>query len=236
MRWAGTVKIEKISIVGTGYVGLVTAVGFASKGYMTIASTHDSKKVALINKGIAPYYEPDLKDELEKVVKNGYLECMLYGKNVVLDTDATFIAVGTPSQKDGSIDLRFIKKSAREIGQALKEKSAYHLVVVKSTVVPRTTEKVVKPTIEKYSNKRWGIDFGLCMNPEFLREGSALYDTLHPDRIVIGELDARSGEILESFYKEFYGKGIPPTFRTSSPTAELVKYANNAFWPPKSVL
>jgi len=115
----------------------------------------------------------------------------------------------------------------------LNKKDAYHLVVVKSTVVPGTTENMVKPSIEKNSGKCCGVDFGLCMNPEFLREGAALYDTLHPDRVIIGEHDEKSGDILESLYRDFLGEETPPMIRTNLPTAELIKYANNAFLATK---
>jgi len=223
----------RISIVGTGYVGLCTAVGFASKGYEVLTSTHDHEKAALINEGIPPFHEPHLEELLQKVVKNGRLRCVLSRDEVVLNTDITFIAVGTPNKQDGSIDLRYVEGSAREIGQALLKKEAYHLVVVKSTVVPGTAENMVKPTIENHSGKRCGIDFGLCMNPEFLREGSAIHDTLHPDRIIVGEHDKKSGDVLEALYRGFYGEEMPPLIRTNLPTAELVKYANNAFLATK---
>jgi len=228
------IMIEKsISIVGTGYVGLCTAVGFASRGYKVVASTHDSEKAELINKGIPPFFEYGLEEIMQKVVKKGYLKCVLDREEAVLNTAITIISVSTPSQPDGSIDLRFIESSAREIGKALNKKDAYHLVVVKSTVVPGTTENMVKPSIEKSSGKRCGVDFGLCMNPEFLREGSALYDTLHPDRVIIGEHDEKSGDILESLFREFLGEEMPPVIRTNLSTAELIKYANNAFLATK---
>jgi UDPglucose 6-dehydrogenase len=226
--------IEKsISIVGTGYVGLCTAVGFASRGYKVVASTHDPEKAELINKGVPPFFEYGLEEMLQKVVKKGYLKCVLDREEAVLSTGITMISVSTPSKPDGSIDLRFIGSSAREIGEALNKKDAYHLVVVKSTVVPGTTENMVKPSIEKSSGKRCGVDFGLCMNPEFLREGSALYDTLHPDRVIIGEHDEKSGDILESLCRDFLGEEMPPMIRTNLPTAELIKYANNAFLATK---
>ncbi|RLI46214.1 UDP-glucose 6-dehydrogenase [Candidatus Bathyarchaeota archaeon] len=224
---------ECISIVGTGYVGLVTAVGFASRGYKVITSTHDSEKVALINKGVAPFFEAGLEELLRKVVREGYLKCVLDCGEAVLDTDITFIAVGTPSQQDGSIDLQYIRRSAREIGEALRRKEGYHLVVVKSTVVPGTTVNMVRPIIEEYSGKRCGVDFGLCMSPEFLREGSALFDTLHPDRIIIGEWDKKSGDVFESLCVGFYREDLPPVIRTNPSTAEVVKYANNAFLATK---
>jgi len=224
---------HNISVVGTGYVGLCTAVGFASKGYKAITSTHDSEKASLINKGISPFFEPHLRELLQKVVKEGYLKCVLNREEAILNTDITFIAVATPKQPDGSINLQFIKEAACEIGDALKKKNGYHLAVVKSTVIPGTSETIVKPAIEKHSNKRCGNAFGLCMNPEFLREGSALEDTFYPDRIVVGEYDHKSGDILGALYKDFYKEDLPPIIRTTLSTAELIKYANNAFLATK---
>lgn len=229
-----TVKSSSVSVVGTGYVGLCTAVGFASKGYRVITSTHDAEKAAKINKGIAPFYEPYLQELLKKTVEDGYLQCLLnQPEQAVLETDMTFIAVGTPSRSDGSIDLQHIERSSHEIGEALGKKDTYHVVVVKSTVVPGTTQNIVKPILEKQSGKHCGSDFGLCMNPEFLREGSALEDTFNPDRLVIGEHNKKSGDTLESLFKEFFGEKAPPTLRTNLSTAELIKYANNAFLATK---
>jgi len=226
-------KKQSISIVGTGYVGICTAIGFATKGYKVITSTHNPKKATSINKGIPPFYEPDLQESLQKVVRNGYLECTLDREEAILNTDITFIATATPSQPNGSINLQHIKNSTREIAEALNKKDAYHLLVVKSTVVPGTTQNIVKPTLEKNSNKQCGVNLGLCMNPEFLREGSALHDTLNPDRIIIGEYTQKSGDILESLYKDFYGEKTPPIIRTNLVSAELIKYASNAFLATK---
>jgi len=224
---------QRISIVGTGYVGLCTAIGFATKGYKTITSTHDPEKATSINKGIPPFYEPKLQESLQKVVRNGYLKSTLDNKEAVLNTDITFIATATPSKPNGSINLQHIRNATREIAEALNKKDTYHLVVIKSTVVPGTTKNVVKPLLEKHSNKHCGSDFGLCMNPEFLREGSALHDALNPDRIIIGEHDKKSGDTLQALYQDFYGDKTPPTIRTNLPTAELIKYANNAFLATK---
>jgi UDPglucose 6-dehydrogenase len=224
---------QHISIVGTGYVGLCTAIGFATKGYKVITSTHNPEKAASINKGIPPFYETGLQEPMQKAVKNGYLKCTLDREEAILDTDMTFIATATPSQPNGSINLQHIKNSAREIAKALNKKDIYHLVVVKSTVAPGTTQNMVKPTLEKYSNKQCGVHFGLCMNPEFLREGNAIYDTLHPDYVVIGEYDKKSGDALEEFYKQFYSNNNPPIIRANLPTAELIKYANNTFLATK---
>jgi len=222
-----------ISIVGTGYVGLCTAVCLASKGYKVVAYNHNVEKIAAINKGIPPFYEPGLVNPLKEAVKNKLLRCTLNPEDAVLETDITFIAVGTPSRPDGSINLQYIKTSAKEIGKALYKKKNYHLIVVKSTVVPGTTEKIVKPLLEKQSKKQCGTNFGLCMNPEFLREGLAIHDTLNPDRIILGEHDKKSGEVLEKFYKSFYSEDCPPIIRTNLPTAELIKYASNAFLATK---
>jgi UDPglucose 6-dehydrogenase len=223
-----------ISVLGIGYVGLCTAVGFASKRYTVIASTHDAEKAEKINKGIPPFHEPNLQKLLEETIQNGYLKCLTnQTEKAVLETDITFNAVGTPSNPDGSIDLQFIETSTHDIGQALRQKSTYHLVVVKSTVAPGTTQNLVKSILEKESKKQCGSNFGLCMNPEFLRQGSAFEDTIHTDRIVIGEYDKKSGDTLENLYKDFYGKDIPQTIRTTLSTAELIKYASNSLLATK---
>ena len=216
-----------------GYVGLCVAVGFASKGYQVFAFEKDLEKASLINKGTPPFQEPGLSETLQNVVNKGNLKCTVELEEAVLNTDLTFITVGTPIKADGGINLRFVRNAAHEIGKALEKKSRYHLVVVKSTVTPGTAEKVVKPAIEESSNKRCGIDFGLCVNPEFLREGSALHDFLNPDRLIIGEYDRKSGDFLESLYKGFFDNKMPPTIRANLSTAELIKYANNAFLATK---
>jgi UDPglucose 6-dehydrogenase len=227
-------KKQTISVLGIGYVGLCTAVGFASKGYNVTASTHNAEKAAKINNGIPPFHEPNLQKLLEETVQNGRLKCLVnQTEKAVLETDLTFNAVGTPSRPDGGIDLQFIEKSTREIGKALNQKGTYHVVIVKSTVVPGTTQDLVKPILEKESKKKCGSGFGLCMSPEFLRQGSAFEDTMRTDRIVIGEYDKKSGDVLESLYKDFYGKNIPPTIRTTLSTAELIKYASNSLLATK---
>lgn len=222
-----------ISIIGTGFVGLCTGVGFASKGYQVTTSTHDPEKAALINSGVPPFYEPGLEKLLQKTVRDGRLKCVVDQEEAVLSTDLTFVAVGTPSLPHGGIDLKYVERAAHEIGEALGRKDSYHLVIMKSTVVPETTEKVLKPTLERESQKQCGIRFGLCMNPEFLREGSALHDTFYPDRVIIGEVDKESGETLERFYRDFYAEKMPPAIRTNLATAELIKYANNSFLATK---
>ncbi|TRZ50482.1 MAG: UDP-glucose/GDP-mannose dehydrogenase family protein [Dehalococcoidia bacterium] len=222
-----------MSVVGIGYVGLCTAVGFASKGYKVIAADKNPEKVSSINQSIPPFYEHNLEESLQKAIKDGYLRCVLDSEQAIVNTDITFITVGTPSKPDGSINLKQINDSAIEIGEALSKKDAYPLVVVKSTVVPGTTENVVKPLLEKHSGKKCGSGFGLCMNPEFLREGSAVHDARHPDRIVIGEYDKKSGCTLEALYCELHYEESIPIVRTNLLTAELIKYANNAFLATK---
>jgi len=225
--------MHKISFVGMGYVGLCTAVCFANRGFKTIGSTKNPEKAEMINKGIPPFYEPQLEELLKKAIGNGNLNVVVGRKEAVFKTDISFITVGTPPNPDGSVNLRFVEETSKEIGEALKEKRDSHLIVVKSTVPPETTEKLVKANIEKQSGKICGRHFLLCFNPEFLREGKAIYDTLHPDYIVIGEYGEKSGDILEEVYKQFYSGNNPPTLRTNLPTAELIKYANNTFLATK---
>lgn len=225
--------MHRISFIGMGYVGLCTGVCFASKGYETILSNTDKAKVDSVSKGVPPFYEPNLEKMLREAINKGCLKTTLEREEAILRSNITFITVGTPSKPDGGIDLRFVRSAAEEIGRALKKKGSHHLVVMKSTVIPGTTEGVVKPLLERRSGKRCGIDFSLCVNPEFLREGSAIHDTLNPDRIIIGEHDKKSGDILEDLYLEFYGHKMPPIVRANIPTVELIKYANNAFLATK---
>lgn len=190
--------------------------------------------MAKIQQGIAPFYEPGLSEMLKETIQNGSLRCLInQTQRAVLETDVTYIAVGTPSMSDGSIDLQYIEAASRDIGKALRQKAGYHVVVVKSTVIPGTSQNVVRAILEKESQKRCGADFGLCMNPEFLRQGSAFKDTFNADRVVIGSFDQRSGDVLEALYREFYGASLPPTIRTTLSTAELIKYASNSMLAAK---
>jgi UDPglucose 6-dehydrogenase len=223
-----------ISIIGAGYVGLCTAVAFAKKGYRVTVTENMRRKVADVNRGRLSFYEPDLSNLLQGAVQKGRLEC-LFGRTeeAVLETDVTFCAVGTPSKKGGSVDLRFVANAAHAIGRALGRKKSYQLIVVKSTVPPMTTENLIEPILEKESGKRCGLSYGLCMNPEFLREGSALNDIFHADRLIIGEHDKKSGERLARLYEGFYGGVKVPTIRTTLSTAEIIKYASNCFLATK---
>jgi UDPglucose 6-dehydrogenase len=227
-------KKPKISVIGAGYVGLCTAVGFASKGYCVVACDVDEEKIAKINKGIPHFHEPGLQEKLSESIQKSNLNGVLGNTDmVILETDLTFVAVGTPSKTNGNIDLKYIESAARNIGKALKKKNSYHVIIIKSTVVPGTTQNIVKPLLEKESKKVAGKDFGLCMNPEFLRQGSAFQDTLNADRVVIGSFDTHSGDVLEDLYKGLYDQRMPALIRTSLSTAELIKYASNAMLATK---
>ena len=226
-----------VSILGTGFIGLCSAACFADKDIKILASTHNEKKAALINEGKAPFFEAGLQEMMDDIKKNSpeLLQCLTDPVRAVLETDISMITQGTPMREDKSIDLSFIESTAREIGEALKKKDQYHLVVVRSTVVPGTTRNLVSKIIEEISGKQPGKDYGLCMQPEFLAEGRSIEDTLHPDRIVIGEFDEKSGAMLEEFYQYFYGDHLKncPILRMNLESAELVKYGNNCLLSTK---
>jgi UDPglucose 6-dehydrogenase len=216
-----------ISIVGSGYVGLVTGMGFVKLGYHVTFIDVDDYKIDHINQSKPPIYEEGL-EELMQVFKGNYKATRDY-KESIMNSKATFISVGTPTGDDGSIDLSYIKEVSAEIGKVLKDKAEKHVVVVKSTVIPGTTEEVVKPLVEEYSGKSAYTDFGLAMNPEFLREGVALDDFLNPDRIVIGCQDEYTRILMDEIYKPFT---IPKLFAEIK-TAEMIKYTANGFLATK---
>ena len=224
---------KSISIFGMGSVGLSQAVCLASRGYNVIGVDTVEEKVEAINRYQSYIFEPGLDHLLRESIDRGFLHATLDYRKAILDTDVTFIAVGTPSMEDGRLNLQYIKRSAETIADILKIKESFHLVVVKSTVTPGTTERIIKPIIENGSGKRCGSRWGLCVNPEFLREGSAIKDTLEPDRIIIGESDKNSGDMLNSLYGDLYDPHLPPVIRTNWTTAELIKYTNNAFLATK---
>jgi UDPglucose 6-dehydrogenase len=215
-----------------GYVGLCTAASFASRGIRTIGIDIDHEKVEQIRKGRAPLHEPQLDNILRKAVKDKLLDATT-DMSSAADTNTTFLTVGTPSRPDGSIDLTFLKQATTDLGKALRKKSGYHLVVVKSTVVPGTTSNIVQPILENHSETKVGLSLGLCANPEFLKEGTAINDALHPDKIVIGSNDKKSAAKLTNLYKTFYQRELPPLILTNPESAELVKYASNAFLATK---
>ncbi len=213
----------KVSVAGTGYVGLVSGVCLAELGHEVVCVDIDQAKVDKINNGEPPIYEDGLEDLLAKNIGKR-LKASNDLHNAVLNSDLTLIAVGTPF--DGEvIDLSYIKAVAAEIGAALAEKTSHHMVVVKSTVVPGTTEDVVLPILEKESGKVAGQDFSVGMNPEFLKEGEAIKDFMNPDRIVLGATDARGTESLQELYSVF--KNVDK-LETSCRTAEMIKYTANS--------
>ncbi|MFX1277985.1 MAG: UDP-glucose dehydrogenase family protein [Promethearchaeota archaeon] len=226
-----------VSILGTGFIGLCSAACFADKDIKVLASTHNQRKANMINDGIAPFFEAGLQEMMDNIKKSNpeLLTCITNPVQAVLDTDISMITQGTPMREDKSIDLSFIESTAQEIGKALKQKDDYHLVVVRSTVVPGTTRNLVSTIIKQVSGKETGKDYGLCMQPEFLAEGRSIEDTLHPDRIVIGEFDEKSGAMLQEFYEYFYGNHLEncPILRMNLESAELVKYGNNCLLSTK---
>ena len=219
----------RIAIVGTGHVGLTYAVAFALQGHQVAAADIDPEAIETLQAGKPTFFEPGLADALANAMATGRLSFSTDIAAGVRSAEIVFLCVGTPSRKDGSIDLTYLRKAAATVGRAMPSADGYRVVVVKSTVVPGTAEEVVRPVLEKSSGKKAGLDFGLCVNPEFLREGSALEDALKPDRIVIGSLDERSRESLLLVYET-----VPcPRFLTDPRTAEMVKYATNAFLATK---
>lgn len=213
----------RLSIVGTGYVGLVSGVGMAEVGHDVICVDTDQNKVDLINQGVSPIFEVGLDALLKKNV-GSRLTATTDLRSAVIGTDVTLIAVGTPFN-GVQIDLTYVREAARQIGEVLADKAGYHTVVVKSTVVPGTTTNVVLPALEKASGKTAGDDFGVGMNPEFLAEGAAVVDFMSPDRIVVGGIDDRSRDALAELYASFPDATI---IRTDTTTAEMIKYAANS--------
>jgi UDPglucose 6-dehydrogenase len=213
-----------ISIIGTGYVGLVTGACLAEKGHQVTCVDINPDRVAALNRAEAPIYEAGLEDLLRKHVGKG-LSATTDLATAVLNTELTLIAVGTPFNGK-EIDLTAVLGATKQIGAALKQKSGYHLVVVKSTVVPGTTDQHVLPALEASSGKKAGADFGVGMNPEFLSEGEAVNDFLFPDRIVLGGIDQRAIDVLEELYQPF--PADVPRLRTNTRTAEMIKYASNS--------
>jgi UDPglucose 6-dehydrogenase len=217
----------KISIIGTGYVGSVTGVCFAEMGHQIYFVDIDQTKLDAINSGKSPIFEPDLDDLLMKNRKK--ISTTTDISEAVNTTDLTMICVGTPQKTDGSSDLRYITDVAHAIGKALARHKKYQTIIVKSTVLPGTTTNVVQPILEQESGKEVTVNFGIGSNPEFLKEGSAVKDFFHTDRIVIGANDPKTKEILDDLYKPLHA----PIFTTDIKTAEMIKYVSNAFLATK---
>jgi len=221
-----------VSVIGCGFVGLCLAVILAKIGLRVFAVDTDKNKINKLKDGQPPFYELGLKELLLEVL-DGNLEVTSDTDYAIKNSEITFVTVGTPTLPNGNTNLEFVKSAIKNIAKSLSDKKGYHTIVIKSTVLPTTTNSILKPILENESKKIVGRDIGLVMNPEFLREGSAIQDTKHPHLIVIGSNDKKSADVLESFYRDVYGKELPQITRTSIENAEMIKYANNAFLATK---
>ncbi len=219
----------RTAVIGCGYVGLTTGLTLAELGNEVVLVDTDKRKLSAVKEGRSPFYEPGVDTLLKRHFKAGTLRAMDDTLEASRWAEVVFMAVGTPSRKDGSMEDRYIRDVARQIGRSLKAISGFRTVVVKSTVVPGTTAGLIRRTLERASGKRAGKGFGLAMCPEFLREGSAMQDSLHPDRVVVGSIDDRSFDVLSRLFSPL-GSVI---LRTSPTAAEMIKYASNTFLATK---
>jgi GDP-mannose 6-dehydrogenase len=215
----------KISIFGLGYVGTVSAGCLAQNGHQVIGVDPVRTKIDLINSGRSPIIEAEIGEIIAEAVRSGRLRATDDQDEAINQTELSFVCVGTPSQANGNLDLTYIRRVCELIGKVLKNKNARHTVVIRSTILPGTMRDIVIPTLEEYSGKKAGTDFGVCNNPEFLREGSAVMDFNSPPKTVIGEFDRSSGELLATLY----AKLDAPFIRTDLETAEMVKYVDNSW-------
>src|SRR5438445_2316281 len=220
---------SSISVFGLGYVGTVTAACLAHKGHNVIGVDLSTTKVAAMEGGRSPIVEPRVSDLIADGHKTGRLRATSNSEEAVLNSDISFLCVGTPSLRNGKLDLGHIQPVCEDIGKVLKTKSSFHLVVVRSTVLPGTAESIVVPALEKTSGKRLGKDFGVCVNPEFMREGTAVADFLDPAMTIIGAADSRHASLLRELYSWAPGR----IFETSFTSAEMVKYVCNAWHAAK---
>ena len=215
----------KISIFGMGYVGTVSAGCLAQAGHEVIGVDPVRTKVDLINAGQSPIIEADIGEIVVAAVQTGRLRATSDQDLAIRETELSFVCVGTPSQTNGNLDLTHIRRVCELIGEGLKKKTDRHTVVIRSTILPGTMRQIVIPVLEEYSGKNAGTDFGVCNNPEFLREGSAVKDFNSPPKTVIGEFDRASGDLLAALYSQLDA----PLIRTNIETAEMVKYVDNSW-------
>ena len=215
----------RISVFGLGYVGTVSAGCLARHGHQVIGVDLARTKIDLINAGHSPIIEAEIGEIIADEVKSGRLWATDNQNEAICQTELSFVCVGTPSQPNGNLDLTYIRRVCELIGKALKNKPARHTVVIRSTILPGTMHGIVIPMLEEYSGKKAGEGFGVCNNPEFLREGSAVKDFNSPPKTVIGQFDAASGDLLASLY----AKLDAPLIRTDLETAEMVKYVDNSW-------
>jgi UDPglucose 6-dehydrogenase len=219
----GSWGVSHISIVGTGYVGLVTGACLASLGHHVRCVDVDLARVDAIGRGIVPFHEPGLQDLVATTIGRN-LHATTSLEEAVAATDVTFIAVGTPSRADGTINLDQVRAAVQEVGGALGRTGKSHIVVIKSTVVPGTTERIIIPALEESSGRSVGDTLAVVVNPEFLTEGTAVEDFLHPDRIVVGSTDNEAARTVADLFE---ADESVPVLITSSGTAEMIKYASN---------
>ena len=215
----------RISIFGLGYVGAVSAGCLAQDGHEVIGVDPNATKVDLVNRGVTPIIEKDIGEMIAAAASGGRLRATQDVEEAVRDSDISLICVGTPSQLNGNLDLSHVRKVCEQIGRAIKDKGDFHVVVARSTMLPGSMRSVVLPTLEEFSGKKAGVDFGVCNNPEFLREGTAVWDYYNPPKTVIGETDPRAGDMLVQLYE----KMDAPLVRVDVDTAEMVKYTDNTW-------
>jgi GDP-mannose 6-dehydrogenase len=215
----------KLSVFGIGYVGCVSAACFAREGHDVIGVDVSPTKVDIINNGKSPIVEPGIAEIISEMVGSGRLRATTDSASAVSATAISLVCVGTPSNANGSLDLRYVTRVCQEIGAALKEKQERHVVILRSTMLPGTIEGVVVPALEEYSSKKAGTDFGVCINPEFLREGTSLEDFYSPPFTLIGADDQVTAELV----RELYVGVQASVFVTPVKTAEMVKYVCNCF-------
>lgn len=215
----------RLSILGMGYVGLVTAACFSELGHKVIGADPDKVKIDTLKQGEVPIVEPGLSEMLKQAKDGNRLSATVDVVDAVLKSDVTLISVGTPSDDHGGCNIRYLQQAAKQVGQALKMKNNYHLVIFRSTVPPKTCRDYLIPLIEMHSGKTRGLGFGVCFNPEFLRESSAIEDFFNPPKTVIGCLDKRSGDYAAKLYQAIPGEPI----MCSLEAAEFVKYVDNAW-------
>jgi GDP-mannose 6-dehydrogenase len=215
----------KVSIFGLGYVGAVSAGCLAETGHSIIGVDRDRFKVDFINQGKSPIIEQDLEHLIKRNIKSGKLKATIDSGRAVMETEMSFICVGTPSNPNGSIDLTYVNRVSKDIGQALASKADYHLVVARSTMLPGTIHGTIIPILEKYSGKKAGNHFGVVCNPEFLREASAVSDFFNPPKTVIGSVNKGDGQKVAKLYSVIKA----PLFHTTIKIAEMIKYVDNSF-------
>ena len=213
----------RVSVFGLGYVGSVSAAMLASDGHEVIGVDLNPDKVAAINAGTSPIVEPGLADALQDVVQHERLRATTNTEEAVRNIDVSLICVGTPSQRNGRLDLSYVERVAHDIGRVLRNADSYHVVVVRSTVLPGTTHEIVIPALERESGKIYGEGFGVSMNPEFLREGTAIKDFRHPPLTLVGHNHAADATGTMALYASLDA----PVVATSIRTAEMIKYTSN---------